>query len=119
MVWHWIPFLGSAAGYGRDPIGFFRECREKVCLLVVLFAQSRVTCEQYGNCFTFILLGSRVTVTLGTQGNDYVFGGKHTQLAAEDVYSVRSAYALGCLEILFHGYHLALDYAHFRQGCRV
>nr|AEB00644.1 sterol 14 alpha-demethylase [Ganoderma lucidum]AEB00645.1 sterol 14 alpha-demethylase [Ganoderma lucidum] len=70
VVWHWIPFLGSAAGYGRDPISFFRECREK-----------------YGDCFTFILLGSRVTVTLGTHGNDYVFGGKHTQLAAEDVYS--------------------------------
>ena len=43
---------------------------------------------QYGNCFTFILLGKRVTVTLGTRGNDYVLGGKHTQLAAEDVYSV-------------------------------
>ncbi|PIL35698.1 cytochrome P450 [Ganoderma sinense ZZ0214-1] len=70
MVWHWIPFLGSAPSYGRDPIGFFRECREK-----------------YGNCFTFILLGKRVTVTLGTHGNDYVLGGKHTQLAAEDVYS--------------------------------
>lgn len=38
-----------------------------------------------------MLLGRRVTVTLGTQGNDYVLGGKHTQLAAEDVYSVRPA----------------------------
>lgn len=51
-----------------------------------------ITCRQYGNCFTFILLGKRVTVTLGTHGNDYVLGGKHTQLAAEDVYSVRSAF---------------------------
>ncbi|KAI0749434.1 lanosterol 14-alpha-demethylase [Daedaleopsis nitida] len=69
MVWHWIPFLGSAPAYGRDPVAFFRNCREK-----------------YGNCFTFMLLGRRVTVTLGTRGNDYVLGGKHTQLAAEDVY---------------------------------
>ncbi|KAH9945357.1 cytochrome P450 [Epithele typhae] len=69
LVWHWIPFLGSAPAYGRDPVAFFRQCREK-----------------YGNCFTFILIGRRVTVTLGTQGNDYVLGGKHTQLAAEDVY---------------------------------
>ncbi|TBU32626.1 lanosterol 14-alpha-demethylase [Dichomitus squalens] len=70
LVWHWIPFLGSAPAYGRDPVTFFRNCREK-----------------YGNCFTFILLGKRVTVTLGTQGNDFVLGGKHSQLAAEDVYS--------------------------------
>nr|ANC28047.1 cytochrome P450 [Polyporus umbellatus] len=70
LVWHWIPYLGSAPAYGRDPIGFFSQNREK-----------------YGNCFTFILLGRRVTVTLGAQGNDYVLGGKHTQLAAEEVYS--------------------------------
>ncbi|KAI0749433.1 sterol 14 alpha-demethylase [Daedaleopsis nitida] len=70
MVWHWIPVLGSALAYGRDPLGFFRECREK-----------------YGDCFTFILMGKRVTVTLGAHGNEYVFGGKHTQLAAEDVYA--------------------------------
>ncbi|KAI0649384.1 cytochrome P450 [Trametes meyenii] len=69
VVWHWIPFLGSAPAYGRDPVAFFRECREK-----------------YGNVFTFILLGRRVTVTLGPQGNDFVLGGKHTQIAAEDVY---------------------------------
>ncbi|KAI0635800.1 cytochrome P450 [Trametes polyzona] len=70
LVWHWIPFLGSAPAYGRDPVAFFRECREK-----------------YGNVFTFILLGRRVTVTLGPQGNDFVLGGKHTQLAAEPVYA--------------------------------
>lgn len=44
---------------------------------------------QYGNCFTFMLLGCRITVTLGTRGNDFVLGGKHSQLAAEDVYGVR------------------------------
>ncbi|TFK94047.1 sterol 14 alpha-demethylase [Polyporus arcularius HHB13444] len=80
LVWHWIPFLGSAATYGRDPIGFFRQCREKSFIM-------QMPLLQYGNCFTFILLGKRVTVTLGTRGNDYVLGGKHTQLAAEDVYS--------------------------------
>ncbi len=52
---------------------------------------------QYGNCFTFILLGKRVTVTLGTRGNDYVLGGKHTQLAAEDVYSVCPPSAHACM----------------------
>ncbi|OBZ72387.1 Lanosterol 14-alpha demethylase [Grifola frondosa] len=70
VVFHWIPFFGSAAAYGKDPIEFFTKCREK-----------------YGNVFTFILLGRRITVTLGPQGNDFVLGGKHTVLAAEDVYA--------------------------------
>ncbi|KAL6299285.1 cytochrome P450 [Sparassis latifolia] len=69
VVFHWIPWFGSAAAYGQDPVSFFKECREK-----------------YGNVFTFILLGKRVTVALGPQGNNFVLGGKHTVLAAEDVY---------------------------------
>ena len=58
-------------------------------VLFFVFTVQVLILLQYGNCFTFILLGKRVTVTLGPQGNDYVLGGKHTQLAAEDVYSVR------------------------------
>ncbi|KAI0926014.1 hypothetical protein AcV5_008593 [Taiwanofungus camphoratus] len=69
VVFHLIPWFGSAAAYGGDPVEFFKSCREK-----------------YGNVFTFILLGKRVTVALGPQGNDFVFGGKHTVIAAEDVY---------------------------------
>ncbi|OCH94411.1 lanosterol 14-alpha-demethylase [Obba rivulosa] len=70
LVFHWIPFVGSAPAYGKDPIAFFTKCREK-----------------HGNVFTFILLGRRVTVALGPKGNDFVLGGKHTVLAAEDVYA--------------------------------
>lgn len=70
VVFHWIPFLGSAAVYGQDPVGFLQSCQQK-----------------YGNVFTFILLGRRVTVALGPKGNDFVLGGKHTVLAAEDIYA--------------------------------
>ncbi|KAH9930020.1 cytochrome P450 [Fomitopsis serialis] len=70
LVFHWIPWFGSAAQYGQDPVEFFVSCREK-----------------YGNVFTFVLLGKRVTTTLGPKGNDFVFGGKHTVVAAEEVYS--------------------------------
>ncbi|KAI0733672.1 cytochrome P450 [Fomitopsis betulina] len=70
VVFHWIPWFGSAAQYGQDPVQFFLSCREK-----------------YGDVFTFVLLGKRVTVTLGPKGNDFVFGGKHTVIAAEEVYS--------------------------------
>lgn len=31
-----------------------------------------------------------MTVTLGPKGNDFVFGGKHTVVAAEEVYGVRN-----------------------------
>ncbi|KAI0077045.1 cytochrome P450 51 [Panus rudis PR-1116 ss-1] len=70
LVWHWIPFFGSAAGYGQDPIKFFLECREK-----------------YGPVFSFILLGRRVTVALGPSGNNFIMGGKHTVMSAEEAYT--------------------------------
>ncbi|CCM04255.1 uncharacterized protein FIBRA_06422 [Fibroporia radiculosa] len=70
LVFHWIPWFGSAAAYGQDPVEFFKSCREK-----------------YGNVFCFVLLGRKVVVTLGPKGNDFVFGGKHTVIAAEEVYS--------------------------------
>jgi hypothetical protein len=45
---------------------------------------------QYGNVFTFVLLGRRVTVALGVQGNNFILGGKSTVFNAEDAYKVRS-----------------------------
>jgi len=30
LVFHWVPFIGSAIHYGMDPYGFFFGCREKV-----------------------------------------------------------------------------------------
>lgn len=32
VVFHWLPIIGSAIGYGTDPLGFFFKCREKVSL---------------------------------------------------------------------------------------
>ncbi|KAI0311576.1 cytochrome P450 [Amylostereum chailletii] len=68
-VFHLIPFLGSAAAYGDDPIAFFFDCRKK-----------------YGDVFTFVLLGRKTTVALGAKGNNFVLGGKSTSLSAEDAY---------------------------------
>ena len=47
---------------------------------------------KYGDVFTFILLGRRITVSLGTQGNDFVLGGKSVVLNAEDAYTVSIIY---------------------------
>ncbi|EKM48304.1 uncharacterized protein PHACADRAFT_214862 [Phanerochaete carnosa HHB-10118-sp] len=70
VAWHWIPWFGSAAAYGQDPIKFFFDCKEK-----------------YGNVFTFILLGRKVTVALTSAGNNFIMGGKHTTFSAEDAYT--------------------------------
>ncbi|CAA7267235.1 unnamed protein product [Cyclocybe aegerita] len=69
-VFHWFPFIGSALAYGNDPLSFLFGCQEK-----------------YGDVFTFILLGRRVTVALGPRGNNFILGGKSTVFNAEDVYT--------------------------------
>lgn len=69
-VFHLIPFFGSAAGYGNDPVAFLESCRKK-----------------YGDVFTFILLGRKMTVALGSAGNNFILGGKVAHLSAEDAYT--------------------------------
>ncbi|KZT42137.1 cytochrome P450 [Sistotremastrum suecicum HHB10207 ss-3] len=70
VVFHWIPIFGSAAQYGHDPINFFFKCREK-----------------YGDVFTFILFGRKMTVALGPKGNHFVTGGKLSEVSAEEAYT--------------------------------
>ncbi|EMC91199.1 hypothetical protein BAUCODRAFT_152483 [Baudoinia panamericana UAMH 10762] len=70
IVFHWVPFIGSTITYGIDPYRFFFACREK-----------------YGDIFTFILLGKKTTVCLGTKGNDFILNGKLKDVNAEEIYS--------------------------------
>jgi sterol 14-demethylase len=70
VVFHYIPWFGSAAYYGMDPYKFMFECRDK-----------------YGDVFTFILLGRRMTVALGPKGNNLSLGGKVSHVSAEDAYT--------------------------------
>ncbi|KAJ6478973.1 lanosterol 14-alpha-demethylase [Mycena sanguinolenta] len=69
VVFHWLPIIGSAIWYGNDPINFFQTCQER-----------------YGNVFTFILLGRKVTVALSAKGSNFVLGGKSTAFNAEGAY---------------------------------
>lgn len=75
---------------------------------------------QYGNVFTFILLGRRVTVALGIKGNNFILGGKSTVFNAEDAYKV---YHYRMLDnenfILFVLLSLASHYTYLWQGCRL
>ncbi|SPO28762.1 probable Sterol 14 alpha-demethylase [Ustilago trichophora] len=70
VVFHFVPIIGSAIYYGIDPYKFFFECRQK-----------------YGDVFTFVLLGRRITVALGPKGSNLVFNAKHQQVTAEDAYT--------------------------------
>ncbi|KAJ9660134.1 Lanosterol 14-alpha-demethylase [Coniosporium apollinis] len=70
IVFHWVPFIGSTVTYGIDPYKFFFDCRRK-----------------YGDVFTFILLGKKTTVCLGTKGNDFILNGKLKDVNAEEIYS--------------------------------
>ncbi|PWZ03716.1 putative sterol 14 alpha-demethylase [Testicularia cyperi] len=70
VVFHFVPIIGSAVTYGIDPYKFFFDCRAK-----------------YGDVFTFVLLGRRVTVALGPKGNNLIFNGKHQHVTAEDAYT--------------------------------
>ncbi|KAK2030577.1 cytochrome P450 [Colletotrichum zoysiae] len=70
LVFHWFPFIGNAVSYGMDPFSFYSQCREK-----------------YGDVFTFVLFGRKMTVYLGVQGNDFILNGKLEDLNAEEIYS--------------------------------
>ncbi|PUU75308.1 cytochrome P450 [Tuber borchii] len=70
LVFHYFPFFGSTVVYGMDPYKFFSDCREK-----------------YGDTFTFVMLGRKMTATLGPKGNDFVFNGRLSEVSAEDAYA--------------------------------
>ena len=70
VVFHLLPIIGSTIEYGIDPYKFFFKYRAK-----------------YGDCFTFVLLGKKATVCLGTKGNDFILNGKLKDVCAEEVYT--------------------------------
>lgn len=69
LVFYWIPWFGSAIGYGMNPYEFFEDCRKK-----------------HGDVFAFVLLGKVMTVSLGPKGHEFVFNAKLSDVSAEDAY---------------------------------
>lgn len=70
LVFHFFPFIGNAISYGTDPVRFYEECRQK-----------------HGDVFTFVLFGRKMTVCLGTDGNELILNGKLQDVNAEEIYS--------------------------------
>lgn len=64
-----IPFVGSLVSFGMNPIKFLQAQREK-----------------YGDIFTFVMWGRRMTYALGPEGNNLVFNARLDQANAEDAY---------------------------------
>lgn len=69
LVFHWIPWFGSAVGYGMEPYKFFEANRTK-----------------YGDVFAFMLLGKVMTVYLGPKGHEFIFNSKISEVSAEEAY---------------------------------
>ncbi|KAH9209072.1 14-alpha sterol demethylase Cyp51A [Leptodontidium sp. 2 PMI_412] len=69
VVFHWVPLLGSAVTYGMEPYAFFSACQKK-----------------HGDIFTFVLLGKKITVYLGLEGNEFILNGKLRDVNAEEIY---------------------------------
>ncbi|KAL8938338.1 MAG: hypothetical protein Q9211_003260, partial [Gyalolechia sp. 1 TL-2023] len=78
VVFHWIPIIGSTISYGIDPYVFFFRCRQK-----------------YGDVFTFVLLGRKTTVFLGTKGNEFILNGKLKDANAEQIYTALTTPVFG------------------------
>ncbi|KAF1845856.1 eburicol 14 alpha-demethylase-like protein [Cucurbitaria berberidis CBS 394.84] len=70
MVFHWFPIIGNTVTYGMEPYEFFFKNQKK-----------------YGNVFTFILLGRKMTVCLDTTGNNFILNGKLKDVNAEEIYA--------------------------------
>ncbi|KAI8364766.1 cytochrome P450 [Radiomyces spectabilis] len=87
VVFSWIPVLGNAIEFGTNPIKFLQECQKK-----------------YGDVFTFYLVGKRVTVCLGPDGNQFVFNAKQNLASAAAAYNDMTKHVFG-RDIVFDAPH--------------
>lgn len=70
VVFHIFPVIGSTVSYGIDPYKFLFDNRKK-----------------YGDVFTYVMLGRKMTVALGPAGSNLVLNGKLSQVNAEEAYT--------------------------------
>ncbi|KAI8967248.1 lanosterol 14-alpha demethylase [Mycotypha africana] len=78
VVFSWIPFMGNAIEFGINPIQFLQKCQKK-----------------YGDVFTFHMVGKKVTVLLGADGNQFVFNSKQNLSSAAEAYNDMTKYVFG------------------------
>ncbi|CAO0791825.1 unnamed protein product [Mucor circinelloides] len=86
-VFSWVPIMGNAIEFGKDPITFLQNCQKK-----------------YGDVFTFQLLNKKVTACLGPDGNQFVFNAKQNIASAAAAYNHMTKYVFGD-DIVFDAPH--------------
>ncbi|KAI8988310.1 cytochrome P450 [Mycotypha africana] len=86
-VFSWVPFIGSAIEFGKDPIVFLKNCQKK-----------------YGDVFTFNLLHKRVTACVGPDGNQFIFNAKQNLASAAGAYNHMTKHVFGS-DIVFDAPH--------------
>ncbi|KAJ3236183.1 Lanosterol 14-alpha-demethylase [Chytriomyces hyalinus] len=78
MVKYSIPFLGNTIEYGIDPVKFMIKCQ-----------------KIYGDTYTFLMLGRKMTVCLGADGNNFMFNVKIKDASAEGAYETLTVPVFG------------------------
>ncbi|KAI8981428.1 lanosterol 14-alpha demethylase [Pilobolus umbonatus] len=86
-VFSWIPFLGNAVEFGVSPIKFIQKCQ-----------------KEYGDVFTFYMIGKKVTVCLGADGNQFIFNSKQNLSSAAEAYNDMTKYVFG-REVVYDAPH--------------
>ncbi|KAI8138920.1 lanosterol 14-alpha demethylase [Fennellomyces sp. T-0311] len=71
----------------HNPIQFLKDCQKK-----------------YGDVFTFYMVGKRVTVCLGADGNQFVFNAKQNLSSAAEAYNDMTKYVFG-REVVYDAPH--------------
>lgn len=69
LVAYTLPFVGSAVPFGVQPIKFLQDCQ-----------------KTYGDCFTILMMGRKMTFCLGADGNHFVFNVPIANASAEGAY---------------------------------
>lgn len=101
VVFHLFPVIGSTITYGMDPPRFFKENRKKVrphappLLLTFAALLTLLRLRQFGDVFTFVLLGKKTTVYVGPSGNEFILNGKQKDVNAEEIYGVLTTPVFG------------------------
>ncbi|KAJ3120360.1 Lanosterol 14-alpha-demethylase [Physocladia obscura] len=73
-----LPFFGNTIEYGIDPVKFLQKCQ-----------------KEYGDTFTFLMLGRMMTFTLGPDGNHFLFNVKLKDATAEGAYETLTVPVFG------------------------
>ncbi|KAI9597093.1 hypothetical protein BDF19DRAFT_470964 [Syncephalis fuscata] len=99
MVNYWIPFIGSMVSFGINPVQFLHKNR-----------------EIYGDYYTFLMFGRRMTYCLGVDGNNTFFNAKLADANAEEAYASLTVPVFGEGVVYAVPNHVLMDQKRFAKS---